>query len=408
MSNKKSIILFTTSFPYGDGEQFLETEINYLCSAFETVFVFPLHKFDKIRSIPSNCKVVDLTVSFTVQNKIRKYFFTHFSIIFKILLKTIMTSVHRKKYVFGLKKYIIDLILEIGMAEKYHELLINYLAKTDLIYFYWFDKPVLQFSILKQKRKINHKLVVRAHGYDYDKQQGYFHKYREYEIAMVNKIFPVSNYGVNYFKNQYKSLAKNVDVSYLGTNFIADNPTNYSNVIHIVSCSAFRSLKRVHLIVEILKEIKEEVVWTHFGSGTLEKEVKLKAKELPSNITVHFKGMVDNSEVLKYYTEQHVDFFINVSEIEGVPVSIMEAISFGIPVIGCNVGGVSEIVNNKTGYLFNKDFNIKDVAEKIIEHHSKTFEQKIEFTKSVKSFWVENFNARKNYIDFIDNKLKNL
>lgn len=36
---------------------------------------------------------------------------------------------------------------------------------------------------------------------------------------------------------------------------------------------------------------------------------------------------------------------------EGIPVSIMEAISFGIPIIATNVGGNAEIVNDETGVL---------------------------------------------------------
>lgn len=45
------------------------------------------------------------------------------------------------------------------------------------------------------------------------------------------------------------------------------------------------------------------------------------------------------------------DLFVNMSLSEGIPVSIMEAISFGIPIIATNVGGNAEIVNDETGVL---------------------------------------------------------
>jgi glycosyltransferase involved in cell wall biosynthesis len=163
----------------------------------------------------------------------------------------------------------------------------------------------------------------------------------------------------------------------------------------------------LHLIVEILKNFKEDVVWTHFGSGPLEEEIAMQAKSLANNVSINFKGLVDNKDIMNFYLNTHVDFFINVSEIEGIPVSLMEAISFGIPVLGCNICGVPEIVNFRTGYLLDKDFNPKDVAKIIKDHNSKSLEQKIEFTKNVKSFWLEKFNAKKNYVDFIENKLKN-
>jgi len=46
-----------------------------------------------------------------------------------------------------------------------------------------------------------------------------------------------------------------------------------------------------------------------------------------------------HNDVLNYYASNPVDVFINTSSSEGLPVSIMEAMSFGIPVIATNVGG---------------------------------------------------------------------
>lgn len=51
------------------------------------------------------------------------------------------------------------------------------------------------------------------------------------------------------------------------------------------------------------------------------------------------------------YSEHPVDVFINLSTNEGVPVSIMEAISFDIPIVATDVGGTSEIVTDETGIL---------------------------------------------------------
>lgn len=49
--------------------------------------------------------------------------------------------------------------------------------------------------------------------------------------------------------------------------------------------------------------------------------------------------------------------FIHLTETEGgVPVCISEATSFGIAVIGTDVCGVPEIVNNQTGFLITVAF----------------------------------------------------
>jgi glycosyltransferase involved in cell wall biosynthesis len=96
-----------------------------------------------------------------------------------------------------------------------------------------------------------------------------------------------------------------------------------------------------------------------------------------------------------------VDLFINTSYTEGVPVSIMEAQSFGIPVIATDTGGVRELVKEGTGSLIPVDFSPLHLA-KLIEKYSllpAVEENKIR----VNAFhnWNLNFNASSNYEDFI-------
>ena len=50
---------------------------------------------------------------------------------------------------------------------------------------------------------------------------------------------------------------------------------------------------------------------------------------------------------------------------EGIPVSIMEAQSFGTPVIATDTGGVKELVAPGTGFLLPVDFKPEDLAERI-------------------------------------------
>jgi glycosyltransferase involved in cell wall biosynthesis len=68
---------------------------------------------------------------------------------------------------------------------------------------------------------------------------------------------------------------------------------------------------------------------------------------------------------MRYYSINTVDLFINVSSSEGVPVSIMEAMSFGIPVIATAVGGTPEIVSEKTGWLIEPGISRQELAAKI-------------------------------------------
>ena len=61
-----------------------------------------------------------------------------------------------------------------------------------------------------------------------------------------------------------------------------------------------------------------------------------------NDVTYTFKGNTDKKLILYYYRAEQVDVFINTSDSEGVPVSIMEAMSYGIPCISRIVGSNAE------------------------------------------------------------------
>lgn len=58
---------------------------------------------------------------------------------------------------------------------------------------------------------------------------------------------------------------------------------------------------------------------------------------------VHFTGAVPPSEVKKYM--ERADILVMNSAFEGIPMTILEAISYGLPVISTNVGGIGEVLH---------------------------------------------------------------
>ena len=93
---------------------------------------------------------------------------------------------------------------------------------------------------------------------------------------------------------------------------------------------------------------------------------------------------------------------MNVSLNEGLPVSIMEAISFGIPVIATDVGGTSEIVRDGfNGYLLSKDFSDEDFAALLSRVYNMKDAEYETLRTNARAFWERNFDASKNYPAFI-------
>ena len=114
-----------------------------------------------------------------------------------------------------------------------------------------------------------------------------------------------------------------------------------------------------------------------------------------------------NSEVLEYYKESNPSVFINLSSSEGIPVSIMEAMSFGIPCIATDVGGNSEIVNKKNGVLISKKSPINEVKEAILKIIDSSIENQLSFNTEAYATWENNYNSETNYNEFIKS-IKNL
>jgi len=106
--------------------------------------------------------------------------------------------------------------------------------------------------------------------------------------------------------------------------------------------------------------------WTHFGDGPLFEDLKTQVSNFRmANLKVDLRGGQLNSVVRAFYESERPDLFINLSASEGIPVSFMEAMSFGVPVLATDVGGVSEILSPTCGFLLHAGVSPEQVAEEI-------------------------------------------
>ena len=91
-----------------------------------------------------------------------------------------------------------------------------------------------------------------------------------------------------------------------------------------------------------------------------------------------------------------------MSESEGIPVSIMEALSFGIPCIATDVGGTREIVvSGNNGWLLGEDYAVEAVAEIIRNYYTFTAEKTAQLRNNARLFWEQKYDADINYRKFI-------
>lgn len=101
------------------------------------------------------------------------------------------------------------------------------------------------------------------------------------------------------------------------------------------------------------------------GTGPYEEFLKQKIVDLKLE-NVHLLGFVDDvSSLLK-----KSDIFLLTSKFESFPLSILEALSFGLPIISTNTGGINEMVlNNLNGFLvdFKNDNQLTSSMFKLVD-----------------------------------------
>ncbi len=232
---------------------------------------------------------------------------------------------------------------------------------------------------------------------------------RNFQFKYLDGVFPVSDMGTNYLQRKYPGAAGRIKTIYLGSPSPgAMNPFDDTHFT-LVSCASFRHHKRIHKIAEMLLHVDFPLTWHHFGDENLDKddpkihEYIQRKEELRSKPNIQFiaHGQTSNENLFDFYRSTPVNLFISLSAAEGIPVSIMEAISFGIPVLSTDVGGCREIANEETGILIPLETEITHIAE-IIKTFKTSMKNTPGFRTRVKRFWEKHFDADTNYSKFFD------
>ncbi|HEX2980093.1 MAG TPA: glycosyltransferase [Anaerolineaceae bacterium] len=262
-------------------------------------------------------------------------------------------------------------------------------------------------KILKNQRTLS---IARGHGTDiagYASLQGYS-PLLKYYLEGLDGVFPISTTGGTRLQAQYekygaksRSIGAKIHPFHLGIEDWREQeilPGGASDPFTILSCSAVVPVKRVHLIVEALAQIKSKKIrWVHLGDGELMGAVSdLCRNKLGENVRYELKGAVPHSSVREFLRTNEVNLFVNVSASEGIPVSMMEAFLFGIPAIATDVGGTSELCRDGiNGFLVAKDFDSKDLArriEKMVDLTKNDVEAYLQLRRAARQTVTEEFS----------------
>ena len=406
---KNVLILFTAEFPYGKSETFLETEIDYLSKGFDEVIVISRSGKDKSpRSVPNNINLISVRAELSSQEKF-KAIFNVFDSRFREELR-IIKSIYNIRASFGILKTMLISLQQGKRLQKVLKSQLPLFSPQDkvVVYSYWCDDAALACAMEKEKsNRIT--AISRIHRWDvyFEESKVNYLPFRTFLSEQLDKIFSISSDGIEYATTHWKVDRNIFGLSHLGINYQSGILRANQSNLRIVSCSNIIPVKRLGLLVEALKNMGEtKLEWFHFGDGPERMRIEEKVDGLPKTISVFMMGRIPNKEIYENYKNLKPDIFINVSSSEGIPVSIMEAMSFGIPVIATDVGGTSEIVNEDNGYLLSSDPTAEEVSSTIEKFHQLSNEDIENKRKASYSTWENKYNAQKNYSEFVEDILK--
>ena len=145
-------------------------------------------------------------------------------------------------------------------------------------------------------------------------------------------------------------------------------------------------------MIDFLKKFSEQtnkkVKYIMIGNGALKKKIFKKIR-FNNNIIFEYYEYVEN--FINFLNQNKTHFFLNFSSQEGMPFTVMESMSCGIPTIASNIPPNEYLVRNN-GFLFDLN-NFDDSISKTINDIDETLNnKKYYYQKSQKSFEFINKN----------------
>ncbi len=184
------------------------------------------------------------------------------------------------------------------------------------------------------------------------------------------------------FKNAYSLVSPSIflqkafkkydykDVKYIPNSLEIENYQFRSRKIQTIRLLWVRSFSKIYnpeqavLVLDDLLKRGYQAELIMVGpeiDGSME---KTKALAKDKNVNINFTGKLTKKEWIELSKESNV--FINTTSFDNMPVSIIEAMALGLPVVSTNVGGLPFLISHKFEGLLVPPMNIKSMTDAII------------------------------------------
>ena len=287
----------------------------------------------------------------------------------------------------------------------------------------WFEVMLANFYLKKiiirrfvgdpiwEKFYNNYKTNLNFEDFNNNKQKLFVEllkKIRNYSIKKCNKVIVPSDNLFNFIK---KTGYENKIIKIVnGTSIEPEKSKLHQNKFLIVSRLVRH--KNIDIVIKSFTKLKKHhninFQLDILGDGPEKINLQKLIESLEMNNEIKLLGSKYDEELKKYYL--NAKFFLQLSNYEGLPHTVLEAMSFGLVTIVSNVGGNNDIItNNLNGYIYNFQKNIDtidDLTIYILNIISKD-QENLKISRKAFDSIKENFSLNKTINKYIDELVVN-
>ncbi|MCF8227293.1 MAG: glycosyltransferase family 4 protein [Bacteroidales bacterium] len=285
---------------------------------------------------------------------------------------------------------------------------------------YWFLR--LDMSYFKEPISIHSQFATQASIVSmmlkdyYGEESNYSFTFHAHDIYFNNKWFSklvnnssvsisISEFNVNFVKANYDNLNyKKIKISRLGVSIpevIEQEKNTKESTFNLGFLSWFVEKKGIFYLLRAIKHFRNsDIKLILAGDGPLKEKILLYIKNNNLEKNVKYIGEVRGEQKSDFYNS--LDAFILPSitlanDMDGIPVVLMEAISYGLPIISTSVSGIPEICRGEYNGLLIREKKSSDIVDAIEFLYKKD--------KKRKAFGRKSRELSKNY-DIVKNSNK--
>ena len=203
---------------------------------------------------------------------------------------------------------------------------------------------------------------VKNYGFSISLQK----KVRSFSIKKSNIVVTPSKHLKNFilnlgFKNKIEIINNGVFIPEENTNIFTNNQINITIVSRLVSH------KNIEKIIKAISDLNSPLINLNIiGDGPELNQLQKISLESNNKDNIIFHGKLNRDEIEHIFLNS--DIYIQASNYEGLPHSLLEAMSYGIPVLCTPVGECKEILGNEDrGYILDLPVSKNNIKSKISE-----------------------------------------